>query len=138
MPGRFYLRALVAFLSLSLVATALAQDSIRIRAGTLIDGKGGVERNVVVTFESGRISKVAQVGMTGAQRVTYDFPKLTLLPGMIDTHVHLNYHFGPDGRYIAGEEPAPRLALYSAENAYAPLMAGFTMVRSIGAPSDAA
>jgi hypothetical protein len=52
--------------------------------------------------------------------------------------VHLNHHFGPDGRYMAGEEPAPRLALYSAENAYAPLMAGFTTVQSIGAPSDVA
>ena len=23
--------------------------------------------------------------------------------------VHLNYHFGPDGRCMVGEEPAPRL-----------------------------
>ena len=90
----------------------------------------------MVTVEGGKISNVAQVGVTGARRVTYDFPKLTLLPGMIDTHVHLNYHFGPDGRYMVGEEPAPRLALYSAENAYVTLMAGFTTVQSIGAPSD--
>ena len=62
----------------------------------------------------------------------------SLLPEMIDTHVHLNYHFGPNGRYMVGEEPAPRLALHSAENAYATLMAGFTTVQSIGAPSDVA
>ena len=92
--------ALLAFLS-------LAQDPILIRAGTLIDGKGGFERNV--TVEGGKISKVAQVGVTGARRVTYDFPKLTLLPGMIDTHVHLNYHFGPDG-------PAPTGATWWAKS----------------------
>ena len=55
---------------------------------------------------------------------------------MIDTHVHLNHHFGPDGRYMVGEEPAPRLALYSSEKVYAPIMAGFSTVQSIGAPSD--
>lgn len=38
------------------------------------------------------------------RRVTYDFSKLTLLPEMIDSHVHLNYHFGPDGRYMVSKE----------------------------------
>ena len=104
MRDRLFHWPLIAFTSLALTSPALAQDPILIRAGTLIDGKGGVEHNVVVTVESGKISRVAQVGMTGAQRVSYDVPKLTLLPEMIDTHVHLNYHFGPDGRYMAGEE----------------------------------
>jgi len=65
-----------------------------------------------------------------------DLSTRTVLPGFIDTHVHLNYHFGPDGRYMVGEEPAQRLALYAAENAYVTLMAGFTTVQSIGAPVD--
>ena len=117
MRDRLFRWTLTALLSFSFASPILAQDPIHIRAGTLIDGMGGVERNVVVTVDGGKISRVAQVGVTGVRRVTYDFPKLTLLLGMIDTHVHLNYHFGPDGRYMVGEEPAPRLALYSAENA---------------------
>ena len=136
MRSRFYRWTLTAFLSLAFASPALAQDPILIRAGTLIDGKGGVERNVLVTVENGKIARVAQVAVTGARRVTYDFPKLTLLPGMIDTHVHFNYHFGADGRFAPGEEPPARLALYSVENAYVTLMAGFTTVQSIGAPSD--
>lgn len=59
----------------------------------------------MVTVESRKFSRVAQVGVTGARRMTYDFPKLALLHGMIDTHVHLNYHFGPDGRYMVGAAP---------------------------------
>ena len=90
MRDRMYRRTLIAFLSLALTSPALAQDSILIRAGTLIDCKGGVERNAVVTIEGSRISRVQQVGVTGVRRVTYDFPKLTLLPGMIDTHLHLS------------------------------------------------
>ena len=90
MRNHLFRWTLVAFTFLALTSTALAQDPILIRAGTLIDGKGGVERNAVVTIEGSRISRVQQVGVTGVRRVTYDFPKLTLLPGMIDTHLHLS------------------------------------------------
>jgi len=124
---------LIACLSLAGASPVLAQDATLIRAGILVDGKGGVQRDAVVTIEG---AKIARVAPAAAQRVTYDFPRLTLLPGFIDTHVHLNYHFGPDGRYMVGEEPAQRLALYAAENAYVTLMAGFTTVQSIGAPVD--
>lgn len=127
---------LIACLSLAAASPVLAQDSLLIRAGLLVDGKGGVQRNAVVTVDGAKIARVSPAGATGAQRVAYDFPGLTLLPGLIDTHVHLNYHFGPDGRYMVGEEPPQRLALYAAENAYVTLMAGFTTVQSIGAPVD--
>lgn len=127
---------LIACLSLAAASPVLAQDSLLIRAGLLVDGKGGVQRNAVVTVDGAKIARVSPAGATGAQRVAYDFPGLTLLPGFIDTHVHLNYHFGPDGRYMVGEEPPQRLALYAAENAYVTLMAGFTTVQSIGAPVD--
>ncbi|MFM9982777.1 MAG: amidohydrolase family protein [Burkholderiales bacterium] len=127
---------LIACLSLAAASPVLAQDSILIRAGLLVDGKGGVQRNAVVTVDGAKIARVSPAGATAAQRVAYDFPGLTLLPGLIDTHVHLNYHFGPDGRYMVGEEPPQRLALYAAENAYVTLMAGFTTVQSIGAPVD--
>ncbi|NBS58524.1 MAG: amidohydrolase [Betaproteobacteria bacterium] len=127
---------LIACLSLAGASPVLAQDATLIRAGILVDGKGGVQRDAVVTIEGAKIARVAPAAAGGAQRVAYDFPRLTLLPGFIDTHVHLNYHFGPDGRYMVGEEPAQRLALYAAENAYVTLMAGFTTVQSIGAPVD--
>jgi imidazolonepropionase-like amidohydrolase len=50
--------------------------------------------------------------------------------------VHIGWHFGPDGRYVSGREPADEAALYGAENAYVTLMAGFTTVQSVGAVSD--
>src|SRR5207237_3571546 len=76
------------------------------------------------------------VGDAGAQPVTYDLSRFTVLPGLIDAHVHVGAHFGKDGRSpTPGETPAEQ-ALYGAENAFAMLMAGFTTVQSIGAPSD--
>jgi imidazolonepropionase-like amidohydrolase len=110
-----------------------AAQPVTIRAGTVIDGKGGVQRNAVVAVEGSRIVKVGDGTAEGA---TYDLSRFTVLPGMIDTHVHIGAHFGKDGRASTPDETPAEEALYGAENAYAMLMAGFTTVQSIGAPSD--
>jgi imidazolonepropionase-like amidohydrolase len=114
--------------------TAVAQPPITIRAGLLIDAVGGGRRDVVVTVVGTRITAIRPA--RGSDRVTHDLRGLTLLPGFIDTHVHLDAHFGPDGRASnQGENPAQRQ--YGArENAYAMLRAGFTTVQSLGADSD--
>jgi len=118
---------------LALTGSAEAQQPITIRAGTLIDGKGGVTRNAVITVNG---AQIAGIGASDNGRVTYDFPALTVLPGLFDTHVHIGAHFGKDGRASTpGETPAEQ-ALAAAGNAYALLMAGFTTVQSVGAASD--
>jgi imidazolonepropionase-like amidohydrolase len=118
---------------LGLTTIAGAQQPITIRAGTLIDGKGGLARNAVIAVNAAQIAGLAA---DGQGRATYDFSALTVLPGLIDTHVHIGAHFGKDGRVSTpGESPAEQ-ALYAAGNAYALLMAGFTTVQSVGAPGD--
>src|ERR1043165_3045305 len=114
-------------------AQAASAQTTVIRAGTLIDGRGGVKHNVAVVIDSSRIRSIVA---GAAPAATYDLSRLTLLPGLIDTHVHIDSHFGKDGRASnAGETPAER-TLYAAENAYKTLMAGFTTVQSIGSASD--
>src|SRR5262245_21003698 len=113
-------------------AMSSAQQPVTIRAGTLIDGNGGVHRNAVIVIEGSKIARID----SSTQPVTYDLSHLTVLPGLIDTHVHVGAHFGKDGRSgTPGETPAEQ-ALYAAENAYVMLMAGFTTVQSIGAAID--
>jgi imidazolonepropionase-like amidohydrolase len=116
------------------IAPLFAQTSpgVTIRAGRVIDGRGGSTNGVVVAIKDG---KIAGVG-TAAGAVTYDLSNLTLLPGFIDTHVHIGWHFDAKGRYHAGPEPAEQAALYGAENAFITLLAGFTTVQSVGAASD--
>ena len=118
----------------ALVAPAFAQTSpeVTIRARTVIDGKGQILRNTVVTVRDGKIIRVGNA----AGAVTHDLGTLTLMPGFIDTHVHLGWHFDAKGRYHSGPEPADQAALYGAENAFVTLMAGFTTVQSVGAMSD--
>jgi imidazolonepropionase-like amidohydrolase len=120
---------------LALIAPAIAQQpdtGITLRARIVLDGKGQVLRNTVVSTRDG---KIIRVGGTSGD-VTYDLGTLTLLPGLIDTHVHIGWHFDDKGRYHSGPEPAEQAALYGAENAFVTLMAGFTTVQSVGAMSD--
>jgi imidazolonepropionase-like amidohydrolase len=118
-----------------LVASVSGQQSgiaTTIKARQVIDGRGGVTSNATVTVVNGRITSVGAASGTP----TIDLGNLTLLPGFIDTHVHIGWHFDAKGLYHAGPEPAEQAALYGAENAYVTLMAGFTTVQSVGAMSD--
>jgi imidazolonepropionase-like amidohydrolase len=111
---------------------AAQDEALTLRAGTLIDGRGGVTKDAVIVIEGSRIARIG-----GEPKGTvHDLSQLTVLPGLIDTHVHISSHFGKDGRYTnEGETPA-QFILYTEENAYRTLMAGFTTVQSIGAPQD--
>jgi imidazolonepropionase-like amidohydrolase len=126
----------IAAFVLAVVAPMLAQTSpeITLRARTVLDGKGQILRNTVVAIRDGKIVRVGNA----AGAVTHDLGALTLMPGMIDTHVHIGWHFDAKGRYHSGPEPAEQAALYGAENAFVTLMAGFTTVQSVGAMSDKA
>ena len=139
MTPRRLLRLAAAVVALTLAATgaALAQDApVSLRAGLLIDGAGGTRSNARVIVNGSTITRVD--GLRGA--VTYDLADLTLMPGWIDTHVHLTSHFGADGRLHTGgggDADARRTILHAAGNAYRTLMAGFTTVQSLGSPLDA-
>ena len=129
------------FLCAHLVAAVLiarsipAQQSTVIRAGRLIDGRGGVQQNVLVFIRNGKIESVGGPLAPG-QGITHDLSAYTLLPGLIDTHVHIESHFGPDGRATNQGETAPQRFYAATQNAYVTLMAGYTTVQSIGSASD--
>ena len=128
---------LAVVLTLAAAGLGLAQEAapITIRAGLLLDGTGDSRSNARIFVTGSTITRID--GLRGA--VDYDLSELTVMPGLIDTHVHLTSHFSADGRlYQAGgtETPAQTM-LYAVGNAYRTLMAGFTTVQSLGHPLDA-
>src|SRR5579859_1100942 len=120
------------------VLSAEAQQRTILRAGTMLDGRGHVSHNVLIVVENGRIVRVdpnAKDQQTAGATV-YDLSSLTVLPGWIDLHDHITWHFGPNGHIEDKSETPAQGALAEAANAYATLMAGFTTIQSVGSPED--
>jgi imidazolonepropionase-like amidohydrolase len=116
-------------------AAAAQPQPVTLRAARVLDGRGGTQRDVVVTVQDGRIRAVAP----SSARADYDLSALTLMPGGIDTHVHINWHFDADGKthhVSAQEESAQQAMLYAVENAVTTVMSGITTVQSLGAALD--
>lgn len=117
------------------VTFVVAQTTIK--TTTLIDGQGHVLKNKTIVITGGRITVLTDV----TTRADYDLSGLTVMPGWIDTHVHLGWHFNKEGKLDQGgpgsKETPQEAALAAAANAYATLMSGFTTVQSLGAPIDA-
>lgn len=103
-----------------------------IAAGVLFDGRGRVIRDTRVVVEG---SKIVAVDPKAAP-VDYDLRGLTVMPGWIDAHVHLTWHFGRDGKLAGADEPPRDSAYAAASNAWLTLRAGFTTVQSVGSPED--
>jgi imidazolonepropionase-like amidohydrolase len=111
---------------------ALAQQRIVIQAGTVLDGKGGVLRNQQIAIEGGRIVSVGP----GTAKATYDLSGMTVMPGWIDTHIHLNWHMNAEHKSVSSGGKPEDVALYTAADAWMTLQAGFTTVQSVGAAID--
>jgi imidazolonepropionase-like amidohydrolase len=123
----------LSFIALFLFAMVPAR-AVTIAAGTVIDGTGAVLHNVLITVEGTRIIGLKSGSSVGAD---YNLNALTLMPGWIDTHDHIAWHFNREDRADTKDEPAAQFAISAAGNAYATLMAGFTTIQSLGAPIDA-
>src|SRR5262249_13223874 len=108
---------------------------ITIKAARVIDGRGGVMDNAVITVQGSKITSVGPAA-SATGPVTYDLGAATVMPGMIDVHVHLNWYFGPNGKYQERDLPADYEGKAVQENARATLMAGFTTVQSLGWAND--
>jgi imidazolonepropionase-like amidohydrolase len=112
---------------------AQGQAPIRIHAATVLDGTGRTLRNATVVVQGSKITAVETGTPAGA---TYNLGQVTLMPGMIDVHAHIGWHFDRNGRYAAQPGTPAQEILYAAENAYVTLLAGFTTIQSPGSPND--
>jgi imidazolonepropionase-like amidohydrolase len=128
----FRLHAAAAILLAGAVASAQQQE-LRIRAARVVDGTGQMFENTTVVV---RGSSIAGVEASASKAADIDLGKSTLLPGLIDVHSHIGWHFGPSGRYEPRAGTPAQDILYAAENAYVTLMAGFTTIQSPGQRLD--
>ncbi len=111
-----------------------------IAGGRLIDGTGRPPMpNTAIVIKNGYIMAVgpeAQVDVSRAEpAVRLDARGLAILPGLIDSHVHLTFSAGPDHSSVIrqlAEDPDERLLLRASRQAQLALAAGITTVRDCG------
>ena len=117
-----------------LLAATLAHAKTLVYAGALIDGRAEAARKVVtITVDGDRIAGIAD-GYTApaAGDTVIDLRNATVLPGLMDLHVHLDGQQSPqtytEGFYLNPGDYALRAAYYAKKT----LLAGFTTVRNLG------
>jgi imidazolonepropionase-like amidohydrolase len=111
---------------------------ITIHSARLIDGRGRTLDDVLLTVRSGRIERIESNVGARSVSATYELGSATLLPGLIDAHVHPGWYINAQGALHSprdGDTPA-QSALARAGNLYATLEAGFTTIQSVGGPED--
>ena len=128
------LAGLGAAVVLSASAPAQASDVV-VHAGRLIDGVSKTPREQVsVLIRGDRIVAVEPGFATPAGAQVIDLSHETVLPGLIDCHVHLTMSSHPgDPIRNAVTRTAYDNEIDAVNNARADLMAGFTTVRDVGA-----
>ena len=124
-------------LAASLLASNAAPAKSVITADRYLDVQTGsyVEHPAIFVGDDGRISSIADARSVrwGADVRHVNLSGKTLLPGLIDMHVHLGGHEKVKG-YRALEYTDSFFVVTGVPNARKLLDAGFTTVRSLGAP----
>jgi imidazolonepropionase-like amidohydrolase len=123
----------------ALFAATLASAKTLIHAGSLIDGRRDTVRKAVTVIVDGdRITGLAE-GYTApaAGDTVIDLKSATVLPGLIDMHVHLTSEQSGTAGYAERFYLNPAdYALRSTVYARKTLLAGFTTVRDLGAADN--
>src|SRR5258708_32481095 len=133
----FLLLVVLVVLATELVAQQ-APKHVVVHAGHLLDVKTGkLLSDQTIVIEDGRIARVGSSAeiKAPADAMLIDLSNATVLPGLIDAHVHLT----ADPDFITEQLgiSIPRQTLIGAKNARITLQAGFTTVRNVGADAYA-
>lgn len=118
---------------------AVEAETTYIHAGHVLAVPGeGYQTKKTILIEDGRITSI-QDGYRSPPDASavIDLKNAYVLPGLIDSHVHLLMEFSPTARFKALTDSEVDEAFDGAMNARKTLMAGFTTVQDVGGTSEA-
>ena len=121
----------------ALLATTSAQAATVVTADRMLDVRTGryVDHPAIVVGDDGRIQQIGQIASmqlpAGVKHI--DLPGETLVPGLIDMHVHLN-SLAEIGGYQGLKYTDAFWSAIGPYNARKTIDAGFTTVRNVGSP----
>lgn len=119
------------------VSTQSSLDVVYVQAGRLLadPDSGTVQTAKTVVIENGRVRSIVEGFQTGPGR-TIDLRDSFVLPGLIDSHVHLTYPKPSQLPIAMVTQSSADKAILGAANAEKTLLAGFTTVANTGSPEQ--
>ncbi len=140
---RMVFTTLAAFCAWTYFGSAYAAEIAIIHAGRLlaIPGDAAASEQTII-IRDGVIESVSPGYITDANAgpddtvVIHDLKNYFVLPGLIDSHVHITSELGPRGKLSVVENSDADTAIVGARYAKRNLLAGFTTVRDVGARGD--
>jgi imidazolonepropionase-like amidohydrolase len=132
------MRAALITIATIIAAPAIAQVTV-IQADRVLAEPGKAPRGPTsIVIESGRITALLDGRQRPAGATVIDLGTRFVLPGLIDSHVHLDSDAGGEAALVEGVTSSPGLdALRAQWNGMKTLNAGFTTVRNLGDGSGA-
>jgi imidazolonepropionase-like amidohydrolase len=118
-------------------APAAAQPTY-VQAGRLLadPAAGKMETGKTIVVEGGKVVRIEDGFTTAPGATVVDLRDSFVLPGLIDSHVHLTSESNPNQRLEEYTKTKSDLTLDGAFNALKTLKAGFTTVADLGAPNE--
>ena len=122
-----------------LTASAAQAETYAIQAGRLIVDASQPERGPsTVIVDNGRIVRIENGATAPAGAIVVDERNRTVMPGLIDVHVHLTQDSGlPWYQSLTPKYSEAYAATVGLKNALVMARAGFTTVRDVGSPGVA-
>ena len=114
-------------------------ETVFVQAGRLLadPATGKVETAKTLVLENGKVSRIVDGYVAEPGGRVVDLKDSFVLPGLIDSHVHLTGQQGPTSRLDEVTQSSADQAMVGAGYARKTLMAGFTTVADLGAENQA-
>ncbi len=125
---------------MSMICTAAAAQETYVHAGRLLadPASGRVDARRTVVVRADRVVEIREGFVEAPAGVAVvDLRESFVLPGLIDSHVHLCHENGPDDRMHRVVNTSADWAIQGVQFAARTLQAGFTTVANLGDDNDA-